>query len=152
MTNKIKKSDKESVIKQALLVFLLFFCTIICVEACNSKQQASKLLVLQDKKDHDFESNEQKRGKKADSDYIIRAKQITKEYSLTSISIDCLSFILLEGVHEGNVVVNVRELHNEICGGDKNTSPRLFSIGFSEKDGKVYTDAKSLTGEMEPVR
>jgi hypothetical protein len=51
---------------------------------------------------------------------------------------------------EYKAIIDVRELHNEKCQGDIQTSPRLFSIAFDKND-KVWSDAKSLLSQMEPL-
>lgn len=82
---------------------------------------------------------------------ITRAKQITSDYKLTGIALECLSFELLEELFEGNRIIDVREQHSETCGGDLNTSPRLFSIAIDESNGSVWSDAKSLLGQFEEL-
>jgi hypothetical protein len=81
---------------------------------------------------------------------VALAKKIIREYSLTEIPISCLKFENIEKVKDFKTVVEVRELHNESCKGDVLTSPRLFSIAFDENN-RVWSDAKSLLGQLEPL-
>lgn len=83
--------------------------------------------------------------------FIVKAKNATKEFNLTEISISCLNFKLLDEKFEGQVIVDVREVHNATCGGDPKTHPRLFSIGFDESKNEIWSDAKSLLGQMEKL-
>ena len=83
--------------------------------------------------------------------FIVKAKNTTKKYNLTTMPFSCLSFKLLSEKVEGKVIVDVREIHNADCGGDPKTSPRLFSIGFDELKNEIWSDAKSLLGQMEKI-
>ena len=67
------------------------------------------------------------------------------------MKISCLIFKELSGKVEGKVIVDVREKHDGECNGDPITSPRLFSIGFDESSGEIWSDAKSLLGQMEKL-
>jgi len=69
--------------------------------------------------------------------FIVKAKNATKKYNLSKIPVSCLNFILQSEKFEGKVIVDVREIHNAKCGGDPETSPRLFSIGFDESKKEI---------------
>jgi hypothetical protein len=84
------------------------------------------------------------------SSYIERSKQIVAKYNLTQLSSECLIFENAGKHQEYKAIIDVRELHNEKCQGDIQTSPRLFSIAFDKND-KVWSDAKSLLSQMEPL-
>jgi hypothetical protein len=81
--------------------------------------------------------------------YVGIAKKVTKDYDLTGIPFACLDFELNKESFEGSPVVDVREIHSDDCQGDMNTAPRLFSIAIDESTGVVWSDAKSLLGQME---
>lgn len=85
------------------------------------------------------------------SKFIEKAKNATKKFNLTKVKTTCLTFKKLDEKFEGKVMVDVREKHGGICGGDPATSPRLFSIGFVESTGEIWSDAKSLLGQMEKL-
>lgn len=80
--------------------------------------------------------------------YTELAKKIVEDYDLTSLPLECLTFENIGEADGFKVVINVRELHNANCKGDIKVSPRLFSIAF-DKNKKVWTDAKSLLGQLE---
>ena len=82
---------------------------------------------------------------------VTRAKQATAEYHLSAIKVTCLSFQVAQQKFEDKPMIDVREIHNKECGGDPQISPRIFSIAFDERTGEVWSDAKSLVGQMEIV-
>lgn len=82
---------------------------------------------------------------------VDRAKKITLDYKLTQISPACLQFEVADEKYNGKPTVVVREKHGGRCGGDPNTSPRLYSIAIDEKSGEIWSDAKSLLGQMEKI-
>ena len=86
------------------------------------------------------------------SPVISKAKKVIKDFNLTTTSISCLKFNLLDEKSDGKVIVDVREKHGGRCGGDPQTSPRLFSIGFDESTGEIWSDAKSLLGQLEKLK
>jgi hypothetical protein len=138
------------------IFFLLFSCISVLImaslfsaEAC--RQNSANKNKPQIKKFNEITKGGDKKNDQKNLDFIDQAKQISMQYALTDISLDCLKFILLEGLHDGKVIVDVRELHNETCGGDPVTSPRLYSIGFDKTDSSIWSDAKSLVGQMEPL-
>lgn len=83
--------------------------------------------------------------------FVIKAKDATKKYNLTKISIACLLFEKLDKKMDGKTIVEVREKHGGTCGGDPKTSPRIFSIGFDDSTGVIWSDANSLLGQMEKI-
>lgn len=82
---------------------------------------------------------------------IILARKIITEHKLTDVKLECLTFELLDEFVEGKHMIDVRELHSESCGGDINTSPRLFSIGVNDTADEVWSDAKSMQGQLEKL-
>lgn len=86
------------------------------------------------------------------SPVISKAKKAIKDFNLTTTSISCLKFNLLDEKFDGKVMVDIREKHSDGCSGDPKTSPRLFSIGFEESTGQIWSDAKSLLGQLEKLK
>ena len=89
---------------------------------------------------------------KSNDGFIIKAKKATKKYNLTKTSMSCLIFEKVDGKIDGKIMVDVREKHGGACGGDPKTSPRLYSIGFEEAAGEIWSDAKSLLGQLEKLQ
>lgn len=58
---------------------------------------------------------------------------------LTSLSIECVSFYE-RGESKLAFEVDVHEKHNDKCGGDPETAPRLFTLEINKKNGAVRTD------------
>ena len=84
-------------------------------------------------------------------DYVKSAKQVTIKYKLTSRPMECLIYKMADKKYEGKIIVDVREKHGGQCGGDPATSPRAFSIAFDEKNKEVWSDAKSMLGQLEKL-
>ena len=89
--------------------------------------------------------------KETENELIILAKKITTEHKLTELKLECLTFELLDELYEGKHIIDVRELHSESCGGDINTSPRLFSIAVNHAAYDIWSDAKSMLGQLEKL-
>ncbi|OOH91833.1 hypothetical protein BMT54_01620 [Pasteurellaceae bacterium 15-036681] len=61
---------------------------------------------------------------------------------LTELPIQCLMFIENDvGNDFPYHQIDVREKHNQECGGDPETAPRLFSYSVNKKKGFLKTDA-----------
>lgn len=82
---------------------------------------------------------------------VVRAKQATLKHGLSTINIACLDFKVSKEKFAGKPLVDAREIHNDECGGDPQTAPRIFSIAFDDQTGAVWSDARSLVGQMEMV-
>jgi len=80
-----------------------------------------------------------------------RVRTAVTRNHLTRVPPQCLSFEVDDSPPAGMILVNVREKHHEGCSGDPATSPRLFSVRVSRKSNKMWTDAKSDSGEFEPL-
>ena len=120
---------------------ILLFALILFI-GCNADNERTN-----------YESDKTENGEQTEKNvvsYVRLAKKVVRDYDLTQIPFQCLKFEDLEGKHEFKAIVDVRELHNEMCRGDRQTSPRLFSIAF-DKNNNVWTDAKSLLGQLEPL-
>ena len=82
---------------------------------------------------------------------ITNAEKAIKKYNLAKITSDCLLFEVTGSNFKDLPLVVARERHGGSCGGDPDTSPRIFSIAIDEETGTVWSDAKSLLGLMEKV-
>lgn len=67
-------------------------------------------------------------------------KSIIKN-KLTTLKRECLSFDDNVDNHDAYYEIDVREIHNEQCGGDPEISPRLFSYKVYKQTGKLCTDS-----------
>lgn len=85
------------------------------------------------------------------SKLINQAKQIVTKYKLSKLPLNCLEFDVLEEFFEGKRIIDVREKHEYPCKGDPYTSPRLFSIGIEQLTGAIWSDAKSMLGQLEKL-
>ena len=63
-----------------------------------------------------------------------------KKNNLLHLPIQCVSFYKYEET-ETTFDIDVREKHNEKCGGDPETAPRLFSYQVNKRNGKLCTDS-----------
>ena len=82
-------------------------------------------------------------------DLTIRAKHATAKYKLSEVKPECIQYNVAKERFQDLPTVNAHEVHNEDCGGDPSTSPRLFTLAFDDTKGIVWSDAKSLVGHME---
>jgi hypothetical protein len=71
--------------------------------------------------------------------------------NLTKTSNQCLALDLEETTSEGFFFVGVREIHNSSCGGDPDTSPRVFGVQVNRTMEKMWSDAASDAGGMEAI-
>lgn len=83
-----------------------------------------------------------------DSKWVVKSKHLTRQYNLTSLSIECLAFEEQDIVKDKMEIV-VREVHNEKCGGDPRTEPRVFSLEVNIATGEFKTDRYSPSAEYE---
>ena len=114
-----------------LVIFSALMVLVSCVRVDAEQQQAKQSAVT--------------------NNLVARAKQATVKYNLSAIRVACLSFEAAQEKFEDKPMVDVHEIHNKECGGDPQTSPRIFSIAFDERTGEVWSDAKSLVSQMEIV-
>jgi len=73
----------------------------------------------------------------------MQAKRLTVKHKLVSHEIECLSFEENDVV-KGKINIKVREVHNQKCGGDPLTAPRLFSFEVDVATGEYKTDRYSI--------
>jgi hypothetical protein len=65
---------------------------------------------------------------------------------------ECISYQFDGSSSREDFLVDVRENHGKPkCGGDPNTSPRLFTVRVSKRTGDMSTDANSPFGEFRPL-
>ena len=81
---------------------------------------------------------------------ITAAQSAVAAYRLTRLASDCLMFQIRDASQGQSYDVIVREKHDDACGGDLNTAPRLFTIQVAA-DGRLRSDARTLTSSMELV-
>lgn len=76
------------------------------------------------------------------------------EHKLTSLPPECLSFYLMEESAD-SYEIEIREKHDDICGGDPQTAPRLFSYMVNKNTGELATTAMRAgiewDGEYYPI-
>jgi len=89
------------------------------------------------------DSGQDNTGQQQDSKWVAQAKILTVQHKLVSHEIECLSFDEDEAVN-GKITITVREEHNEKCGGDLQTAPRLFSFEVDVATGEYKTDRYSI--------
>lgn len=82
---------------------------------------------------------------------IVRAEKAVREHKLSEVKLACMKFTAATEPFQRFPTVDIHEVHNKECGGDPTTSPRIFSVAFDDKTGAVWSDAKSLVGQMEVV-
>lgn len=84
-----------------------------------------------------------------------------KRNQLTPLTTDCLLFVFAEQLeHSRYYEIEVREKHNEVCGGEPQIAPRLFSYQVDKKTGKLKTDSIQLNlregtewdGSFKPIK
>jgi hypothetical protein len=75
---------------------------------------------------------------KTEGDAIKMAIAAIHHFHLTTLKDECGSV----GVSEESTFfqVELRERHTKACGGDPETSPRLFSIRVRKRDGRLTSD------------
>lgn len=75
--------------------------------------------------------------------------QSINKHKLTSLQEECLLFI--SNNYDDFYEIEVREKHNNICGGDPQTEPRLFTYEVNKKTGKMQTDEPVWSGEKRQI-
>ena len=84
------------------------------------------------------------------TDQVVKKVQrsIVKHH-LTSVKLSCLHFFIEED--DTNYFITIREHHNKQCGGDPDTSPRLFTYEVNKSNGKMRVDDQIWTGESRDI-
>ena len=81
---------------------------------------------------------------------LVSARSAIGKYQLTAIAKDCVKVEIESSTPEVYEMV-AYEIHNEKCGGDPQTQSRLFGMNISHAGDQISTDAKSDSGEFEPL-
>jgi hypothetical protein len=78
------------------------------------------------------------------------ARTAVQQYKLTSLPLDCLSFLAAreDATHDS---VEVLENHTPACGGDPNTAPRVVTLLIDKRTGALQKDDPA-TGEYVPLK
>jgi hypothetical protein len=84
-----------------------------------------------------------------ESDAIRLAAAAIQENKLAAAPAQCMSFNVDRSDAEVYNVI-VRERHDEQCGGDPETAPRLFTFIIGRQSGKMLTDARD-PGRFSPL-
>lgn len=69
----------------------------------------------------------------------LMAKSVYADYRFTDVNPECVSFLQNEET-PATFIFELRELHNETCGGDPQTMPRLMALGVNKADGSLLSD------------
>jgi hypothetical protein len=83
---------------------------------------------------------------------VLAVSQAVRRNKLVKLADECLSYEFDGSRSKDEFFVDVRENHgNPKCGGDPNTSPRLFTVRVSKETGEMSTDENSADGEFHPL-
>jgi|HubBroStandDraft_6_1064221.scaffolds.fasta_scaffold15027_2 hypothetical protein len=94
----------------------------------------------------------QKDDQTAEDRTVLAVSKAVHKNHLTDREDECLAYQFDPGPDKDFYSVDVRENHRYAkCGGDPNTSPRLFSVRVSKKTGKMSTDQGSPAGTFRPL-
>lgn len=87
-----------------------------------------------------------------DDDAVIeRVGAVIRKHQLTTLQSTCLDYVV-DDSDGATVAVDVHEKHDAKCGGDPETSPRLFSFKLDRASGQLSTDALDLAdGDFQPI-
>jgi hypothetical protein len=125
--------------KNCLVNHILLFCILMISISCHADKQKMDATPepqpIQSANIENMEAN---------------ISAIILKNKLTEIPLNCLIFEKQKNELEYAILYDIRELHNNNCPGDQSTSPRLFSVGIDKENG-IWSDAKSLLGEMEKL-
>jgi hypothetical protein len=80
-----------------------------------------------------------------------RVQRAIGQYQLTSRPLACLTLTVVPSASPASTLIDVREKHDQTCGGDPATAPRLFSVQVDTETGQLSSDARSPFGEFEPL-
>lgn len=89
----------------------------------------------------------------ADSDdaVIRQVSAAIHKHQLTTLKDACLDY-MIDDSDGATVDIDVHEKHDAACGGDPDTSPRLFSFKLDRASGQLTTDALDLAdGDFQPI-
>lgn len=80
-----------------------------------------------------------------------KVRAAIRQFQLTSIGDECLH-LESEKTTSELLTFEIREIHNTRCGGDPETSPRLFNIQTDATGSLMWSDAFSDDGEMQQLK
>jgi len=80
---------------------------------------------------------------------VLAVSQAVRKNELVGKPDQCIAYQFDGESSRDYFIVDVRENHRHSeCGGDPQTSPRLFTVRVSKSTGEMSTDAKSVPGEF----
>jgi hypothetical protein len=83
---------------------------------------------------------------------LLAVSQAIRNNKLVEKPDQCLAYQFDGESSKEYFIVEVRENHRHSeCGGDPQTSPRLFTVRVSRTTGDISTDAKSDNGTFRPL-
>jgi hypothetical protein len=83
---------------------------------------------------------------------VLAVSRAIRKNKLVDKPDQCLAYQFDAESSKDYFVVEVRENHRHTeCGGDPQTSPRLFTVRVSRTNGEMSTDANSPSGEFHPL-
>jgi hypothetical protein len=86
-----------------------------------------------------------------DAAVIARVGAVIRKHRLTTLRDACLDY-RIDDSDGATAVIDVYEKHDATCGGDPETSPRLFSFKLDRDSGQLATDALDLAdGDFQPI-
>ena len=87
---------------------------------------------------------------KSEEEAIILVEKAVQVYKLTPLAIECLNIEMFSQSADSGYLVDVREKHNQQCGGDPMVAPRLFSIQV-RPNGRLTSDVNRLDRTYKPL-
>jgi len=130
-----------------LTLIVLFCCTRNTRQNTSSNQgggQATPAVSAASKEQGSAESDEDKT--------LLAVSKVIRQNHLIDKPDKCLAYQFDGTSSKGSFLVTVRENHRDPeCGGDPQTSPRLFTVRVSKSTGEMSTDANSPAGQFHPL-
>ncbi len=68
-----------------------------------------------------------------------------------SANTNCLQYSA-DTSQRGRIYVKAFEIHDKVCGGDRQTQPLLFTVRYDLRVGSAATDKGSVDGAFHPIR
>lgn len=83
---------------------------------------------------------------------VLAVSKAIRKNRLTDKADECIAYQFDPTSLKDAYVVEVRENHRYAkCGGDPNTSPRMFTVRVAKTGGALSTDSGSAAGEFHPL-
>jgi len=87
----------------------------------------------------------------SDDEVVELVNAAVQKHKLTDVPEQCLSYTVEDNDDEA-IDIEVREKHDEKCGGDPAVSPRLFSFKLDRSTRQLRTDAMDREdGDFQPI-